>query len=184
MREIVKNELMTVQEVSDYLRVTTRTIYNMIDKHSIPALKVGHQWHFDLASINTWLHGEKKAANILIVDDDQAICSLFQDTIEAVGYSVTTANEPEKGLDLIKANDYDLVFLDLMMPGMDGAELLAQIRKSRPNLPVTVITGYPDSELMMRALVHGPLGVMSKPFRSIDILSVVDSYLRFGAVTK
>jgi len=68
-------------------------------------------------------------------------------------------------------------------PGMDGAELFAQIRIVKPDLPVTVITGYPESELMMRALIQGPLGVMGKPFRASDILTVVNNYVRF-AVSK
>ena len=64
------------------------------------------------------------------------------------------------------------------MPGMDGAELIGQIRLTKPELPVTIITGYVNSDLMMRALAHGPLGVMSKPFRGSDILTAVNNYLR------
>jgi excisionase family DNA binding protein len=174
--------LMTLEEVANYLRVTTKTIYRLLDKNDIPAKKVGRQWRFDQASIDTWLHQKsaKRAANILVIDDDEAICSLFRDTLEESGHTVTTINESSTGLELVKNQDYDLVFLDLKMPGMDGAELFWKIKKIKPRLPVTIITGYPDSDLLMRALVHGPLGVMSKPFRGSDILAAVDNYLRFG----
>ena len=80
----------------------------------------------------------------------------------------------------MKGQDYDLVFLDLKMPGMDGAELFRQIRVAKAELPVTIITGYPDSDLMMSALTHGPLGIMNKPFNPSDIMTAVKNYLRFG----
>jgi FixJ family two-component response regulator len=55
---------------------------------------------------------------------------------------------------------------------------------AKSGLPVTIITGYPDSDLMIKALTHGPLGVLSKPFSGSDILAAVDTYLRFGMPTK
>ena len=178
--------LMTLQEVADYLRVTTKTIYRMLEKGDIPARKVGRQWRFDKASIDVWLHQSsvKMAAHIIIIDDDEAICSLFKDTLEESGHTVTTVNKSSEGLELVKNQDYDLVFLDLKMPIMDGAELFRLIRLAKPSLPVTIITGYPDSDLMMNALTHGPLGVMSKPFQGSDILAAVDNYLRFGMSIK
>jgi len=178
--------LMTLQEVANYLRVTTKTIYRLLETRSIPARKVGHQWRFDKDSIDVWLshRSTEKAANILVIDDDEEICSLFEDTLKESGHSVTSVNEASKGLEMVKNQDYDLVFLDLKMPVMDGAELFRQIRLAKPKLPVTIITGYPDGDLMMNALTHGPLGVMSKPFRGSDILAAVDNYLRFGMPTK
>lgn len=179
-------ELMTLEEIASYLRVTKKTIHRLLERRGIPATKVGRQWRFNKASIEVWLrqNSTETAANILVIDDDETICSLFRDTLEEIGHTVTTASESSKGLELVKDRDYDLVFLDLKMPGMDGAELFRQIRVAKPELPVTIITGYPDSDLMMSALVHGPLGVMSKPFRGADILTAVNNYLRFGMPTR
>lgn len=179
-------ELMTLEELSKYLKVTTKTVYRMIEKRAIPVQKVGHQWRFDKASIDNWLQqsSANKSANILVIDDDETICSLFKDTLEAAGYIVTTVNISFQGLELVKNQEYDLVFLDLKIPEMDGAELFRQIRLAKPGLPVTIITGYPDSDLMMKALNHGPLGVLSKPFRASDILAAVYTYLRFGMPIK
>ena len=179
-------ELMTLKEVADYLRVTKKTIHRMLERRVIPAMKVGHQWRFDRASIEVWLrqNSVNAAANILVIDDDETICSLFKDTLEETGHTVTVVNESSKGLELVKDVDYDLVFLDLKMTGMDGAELFRQIRVPKPKLPVTIITGYPDSDLMTRALTYGPFGVMNKPFRGSDILAAVNTYLRFGMATR
>jgi len=77
-----------------------------------------------------------------------------------------------------------LLFLDLKMPEMDGAELLKQIRTIKPEMPVTVVTGYPESDLMMKALNYGPLGVMKKPFKSSDVLTSVRNYLRVSVPYK
>jgi len=173
---------MTLEEVADYLRVTKKTIYRLLERQRIPAKKVGRQWRFDKASIDGWLSQSSTGVetNILVIDDDEEICTLFRDTLEEAGHTVTTVTESPKGLELVKGQDYDLVFLDLKMPGMDGAELLRQIRVAKAELPVTIITGYPDSDLMMNALAHGPLGVMNKPFNSSDIMTAVKNYLRFG----
>jgi excisionase family DNA binding protein len=178
--------LMTLQEVAIRLRVTTKTIYRLLEAHGIPAKKVGRQWRFDQELIDIWLSQKSgsKVASILVIDDEEEICTLFQDALEESGHVVSTITDPIKAIEMIKSLHYDLVFLDLKMPGMNGAELFGHIRKAKPDLPVTVITGFPDSDLMMKALAHGPLGVIKKPFRGADILAAVDSYLRFGTPTK
>ena len=94
---------------------------------------------------------------------------------------MTVAGTASEGLELVKQEDFDLAFLDLKMPGMDGAELFRQIRIIKPKLPVTIITGYPDSDMMTRALDQGPLGVMNKPFDESDIIDAVNIFLRINA---
>ena len=177
---------MTLEEVADYLRVTKKTIYRLLERNIIAARKVGRQWRFDKDSIDVWLSqsSPETTVNILVVDDEETICSLFRDTLEEAGHKVTTASESYKGLELVKEQDYDLVFLDLKMPEMDGAELFRQIRLTKPELPVTIITGYPDSDLMMKALNYGPFGIMKKPFSDSDILIAVNNYLRFDRQNK
>ena len=179
-------ELMTLGEVANYLRVTKKTIYRLLDRNGVPATKVGRQWRFDKASIDAWLcqNSTGTAANILIIDDDETICSLFKDTLGEAGHTITTVNESSKGLELVKDRDYDLVFLDLKMPGMDGAELFKQMRMAKPKLSVTIITGYPDSDFMTTALTYGPFSVMNKPFHGSDIMAAINNYLRFGVQIK
>jgi excisionase family DNA binding protein len=174
--------LMTLEELASYLRVTKKTIYRLLEREYIPATRVGRQWRFDKASIDIWLSesSKKTTTNILVIDDDEEICALFKDALEESGYMVTTINDSTKGLELVKDQNFGLVFLDLKMPGMDGAELFKRIKETKPDLPVTIVTGYPDSDLMMRALTYGPLGVMNKPFSGADILAAVNNYLHFG----
>ena len=179
-------EFLTLEELADYLRVTNKTIYRLLEKRKIPATKVGRLWRFNKLSIDLWLEQNSvmTTAMILIIDDDATICSLFEDTLSGLGHIVTTVNESSRGLELVEEHDFSLVFLDLKMPEIDGAEVFKQIKQIKPELPVTIITGYPEGDLMMKALSHGPLGVMSKPFSSSDIIAAVNNYLSFNTAEK
>jgi len=173
-------KLMTVEEVADYLRVTEKTIYRLLERSGIPAAKVGHQWRFDKTSIDEWIQRNSVGVkvNILVVDDEEVVRLLFKETLEELGHRVITAETGARALELVKQRDFDLVFLDLKMPGMDGAELFRQIKAIKPKLLVTIITGYPNSDMMVRALAQGPFGVMNKPFGESDIVNATNVFLR------
>jgi excisionase family DNA binding protein len=172
-------QLMTLREVADYLRVTEKTIYRLLRRGSILATKVGHQWRFDKTLVDEWLQRDSVGAkaNILVVDDEESIRSLFKETLEELGHRVITAKTGFEGLELVKQQDFDLVFLDLKMPGMVGDDFFGQLKAIKPRLPVTIITGYPDSGMMGRALAQGPFGVMNKPFGEADIIIAVANFL-------
>jgi excisionase family DNA binding protein len=68
--------LMTVQEIADYLRVNTKTVFRLLEKGKIPATRVGHLWRFDKSSIDAWLRtysNSSVTADILVIDDDDAV---------------------------------------------------------------------------------------------------------------
>jgi len=176
-------KLMTVDEVADYLRVTEKTIYRLLKQGKIPAAKVGNQWRFDTTLVDEWLqqNSVRAKANILVIDDEETIRLLFKETLAELGHRVITAETGFEGLELVKQQDFDLVFLDLKMPGMVGDELFGRIKAIKPRLPVTIITGYPDSGMMKRALAYGPFGVMNKPFGESDIVAAVTSFLQIAA---
>jgi len=169
---------MTLEELGQYLRFTKKTIYKLLKQGSIPALKIGNKWRFDKEAIDIWLHRDVEGAKarIMVIDDDELVRSLFKETLEEQGHTVVTVGTSVQGIDYAKQREFDLVFLDLKMPDIDGAELLKQIRSAKPKLPVTIITGYPGSEMMQRALKEGPFGVMNKPFDDSDIVDAVNSF--------
>jgi len=176
------DQLMTVQDLADYLKVTVKTIYRLLERGSIPATRVGHLWRFEKEAIDTWLHQStrKTIAHILVIDDDVTVGSLFQEALMGTGHVIEAVHNSVKGLEIVKHSNVDIVFLDLIMPEMDGALVFKQIKLAKPELPVTIITGYPDSDLMMNAMASGPFGIMKKPFSVSDILVAVNNYLRFG----
>lgn len=173
-------ELMTLSEMADYLRFTKKTIYRLLEGNRIPAIKVGRKWRFDKDTIDEWLQENSvgRKASILVVDDEEIIQALIKETVEELGHRVALAGTGSKALELVKQQDFDLVFLDLKLPELDGAELFHQIKTIKPKLPVIIITGYPDSDMMARALAHGPFGLMNKPFSESDIITAVSSFLR------
>ena len=172
-------ELMTVKELERYLRFTRKTIYKLLKEGSIPAVKIGNKWRFDKEAIDEWLRNsmERDRNRILVIDDEELVLSVFKETLEAEGHTVVTAKTGAKGLAYVLQQDFDLIFLDLKMPNTDGAEILHEIRSVKRKLPVIIITGFPDSEMMERAGKQGPLGVMLKPLDDSDIRSAVKSFL-------
>jgi len=180
------DQMMTVQELADYLQVTVKTIYRLLERGVIPANRVGHLWRFDRNAIDAWLRQSTKPATvrILVIDDDEIIGTLFEAALEDTGHLVKAVQNPDEGLELFKSGDYDMVFLDLIMPGMDGAAVFKQIRAINPDMPVTIVTGFPDSDLMMSALDSGPFSVMKKPFTSSEIKTAINNYLRFGTTLR
>ena len=175
-------EFITVEELARYLRVTRKTIYRQLKEGKIPATKIGRQWRFDRASIDRWLgqNSVRVKANILVVDDEETIRALFTETLEEQGHTATTAKDGFEGLELVKQQDFALVFLNLTMPRMNGNQLFQRIRTLKPDLPVIIITGYPGSDMMVRALAHRPCGVMSKPFSESDIIGAVGNFLHIA----
>jgi len=179
-------KIMTIDEVADYLQLNKKTIYRLLWRRNIPATKVGNKWRFDRASIDAWLRRKsiEKQACILVIDDEGMIRELFKDTFEKLGHRVITAKDGSEGLRLVKERDFDLVFLDLKMPGMDGAEIFRQIKTIKPRLSVVIITGYPESDMMSRALAHAPFGIMKKPFGELDMNMALDSFLQTGKMSR
>lgn len=175
-------EFMTVQQLSSYLGVNKRTIYRLLQRGDIPATRIGHIWRFNKASIDEWIRrgsvGVK--ASILVIDDDKIIRKLFKRVLEELGHEVVDSETSFEGLELVKQRNFDLIFIDLKMPGMDGATLFREIRNIKPEIPVIIITGYPDSEIMKRALAQGPFGLMNKPFGESDIITSLNSFLQIG----
>jgi signal transduction histidine kinase len=104
-------------------------------------------------------------APILIVDDDAALLQALPQVVDLrmKDVQVETADSAQQALSLIKANDYDAIVSDVKMPGMDGIELLAQIREVRPDTPVVLITGHGDHGLAIQAIRGGAYDYILKP---------------------
>ncbi|HJX70035.1 MAG TPA: response regulator [Dehalococcoidia bacterium] len=168
-------ELLTAQELAKYLKLNPVTILRKAAKREVPAIKIGKQFRFDKDQIVSWLAENKvgRKLRVLVVDDEPVIVHLFNETLSKYGYQVTAILNSSEALKLITAQKFDLIFLDLAMPEIDGSELFRQIRQTDNRIPVAIITGYPDSELMAKAMQHGPFMVMKKPFGSTDILNAI-----------
>jgi two-component system nitrogen regulation response regulator NtrX len=102
-------------------------------------------------------------ASILIIDDERPIRSTLRDILEYEKIKITEAEDGIKGLDLIKANDYDAILCDIKMPGMDGIEVFEQIQDIKPDVPVIMISGHGNIETAVESLKKGAYDYISKP---------------------
>ena len=113
---------------------------------------------------------KETVAVALIIDDDPKFCSYVKEALSICGWESVTANSGPAGLTELRGQAIDLVLLDLVLPGMDGAQIFREIRTLDQSVPVVIVTGYPDSEIMSEALKVGPFAIVRKPF-SLDQLS-------------
>ena len=171
--------LMIVDEVAEYLRMNRLTVYRLAQQGRIPCARVGKHWRFDRELIDDWLRGqaEGRPAQVLVVDDEETIGRLFKEALERKGFKVVAVRSGPDALSWMASLEFDLIFLDLVMPGMDGAEAFAKIRQLDPDVPVVIITAYPDSDLMAQALEQGPFGVMKKPFTAEEIRAAAERFV-------
>src|SRR5216117_1230427 len=102
---------------------------------------------------------------VLIVDDDLALLQALPQALRLrmAGVTVDTADSGAAALERITAEDYDAIVTDIKMPGMDGLDLLAEIRTHRPDTPTLVITGHGEHDLVVRALRGGAYDFIRKP---------------------
>jgi DNA-binding NtrC family response regulator len=110
--------------------------------------------------------------HVLVIDDDAVVGRSFDRVLSGKGYEVDTALNGEEGLRDIDEQEYDVVFTDIKMPGMDGLEVAERIRAKCPWTPVVVITGYGTEENEARASVLGVSGFVRKPLTPEMIESV------------
>jgi len=102
-------------------------------------------------------------ARVLVVDDDPVVAKSFDRVLSGKGYAVITARDGPEALAKLAREDYDAVFTDIRMPGMDGLEVAARIKATRPWLPVVIVTGYGSPASEARAKEIGVAGFLHKP---------------------
>jgi CheY-like chemotaxis protein len=117
-------------------------------------------------------------AQILVVDDDSAVQMTIRLLLERAGHSVVVAGDGHKGLAMFEAGEFDLLFLDIFMPGMDGIETMRRIHQQQPLVPIIVISGNPvaaDSgpDFLTMAAKLGAISSLQKPFKPAALLAAV-----------
>lgn len=124
----------------------------------------------------------KKRPNIMVVDDDQEMLRMLERILELEGYSVTKAADGGSALALIEDCEPELVILDIMMPGLDGYQVLDSIRQ-RSDVPVVMLTAKCEVNSLMRALVLGADDYVKKPFRPPELVARIHAKIRRAKMT-
>jgi heavy metal response regulator len=115
---------------------------------------------------------------ILVVEDEKKVASFIKKGLEEEHYAVDIAYDGEEGLTLAQINEYDLILLDIMLPILDGMEVLRQIRRNGSNVPVLMLTAKDSVEDIVTGLDGGSDDYLTKPFSFAELVARVRALLR------
>ena len=113
---------------------------------------------------------------ILVVDDEQDICGIAQLLLENAGCDVVCTTQAARALEAVEQKDFDLLITDMLMPDMDGVELINSIRRTKPDQRIMAISGggmAPRESYLQIASMYGVNGVLAKPFSRDQLLKAV-----------
>jgi DNA-binding NtrC family response regulator len=116
--------------------------------------------------------------HFLIVDDDEDICQYLSELLQLDGHRATSVSDPLQAIDRLRADEFQICILDLMMPNMSGLDLLEQIRRVDSDLAIIIVTGYPSVETATSCISHDVSAYLQKPFGIEEFRAVVERIVR------
>lgn len=115
---------------------------------------------------------------ILLVDDEESMLTLLKEVVQLLGYDPITAADGALALRCFDESRVDLVITDINMPGISGLELLRQVKKQNPDVPVVLITGLSSNRFRDAAREYHADGFLSKPFRIDDLRNCIQRLVK------
>lgn len=115
---------------------------------------------------------------VLLVEDDSSIAKLVELTLRAEGFVVDTTDLGEDGLEIGKLYDYDIIILDLMLPDMDGYEVLRRLRAAHILTPILILSGLSEISDKVKGLGFGADDYLTKPFNKSELVARVQAIIR------
>lgn len=164
----IDSGVLNAREAAAFLGAHVETVRRLARRGGIPSFKVGKDWRFRKEALLAWTDEQQVSSppghcSVLVVDDDHLFCQMISRILKRSGCRVRQALRGEEGLEIVARQAPDLILLDLKMPGMNGPQFLEELRQTHPDLPVVIVTGYPDSDLMVQAMQYAPVMLLSKP---------------------
>lgn len=112
-------------------------------------------------------------SKVLAIDDDSIIRTLITNSLTKAGYEVITASDGESGLQMVTQHKPDIVVTDYQMPGISGLELLSELKRSHPGIPVIVLTAHGDVALTIKSIQAGAYDFIEKPLQIQELLQII-----------
>ncbi|HSJ04390.1 MAG: response regulator, partial [Verrucomicrobium sp.] len=150
----------------------------------LPAVQIGGRWRIKRSLLDRdVLRKEDEAGQptVMVVDDDPALQALFKQFLKKAGFGRLVVGSGAEAINLARKQKFDFVFLDLKLPDIPGDEVYMQLKDIHPDLPIVVITGYPDSEILSKILSSGPVTVIKKPIEFEQLNKAVKQLGHKGA---
>jgi DNA-binding response OmpR family regulator len=119
-----------------------------------------------------------RSQRILVVEDEEALALGIRDALEHAGHAVKVAHDGRRALELARTGDFDLLVLDLMLPGMNGLDVLRVLREANHRVRVLILTALADEDDMLKGFEAGADDYMKKPFSPRELLARVDAQFR------
>ena len=115
---------------------------------------------------------------ILVVDDETGLCDFIRHYLTSRGFEVEVAFRAQEALDILNQRTFHIVLADIMMPSMDGLELLRQIKESYPQVVVIMMTAYASLDKAVRSITYGATDLLIKPFEVSKLLEIINNSLK------
>ena len=123
-------------------------------------------------------------AKILIVEDEAGLATTLRDRLRKEGHTVSVARDGNSGMDLATREPFDLLILDLMLPGQNGLTICQKLRQLGSNEPILMLTARRQTMDKVVGLRTGADDYLTKPFKMVELLARVDALLRRAAIRK
>ncbi len=114
--------------------------------------------------------------NILLVDDEALTLRILSNILRDKGYNISTARDGYEAVQNVNERNFDLIFMDIKLPGINGVETFKTIKKIRPDISVIMMTGYTFDDLVKEALQEGALSCLYKPVDVSAILNIIENH--------
>lgn len=124
------------------------------------------------------MQGKDPKGRLLIVDDDESVCGFLTELLSAEGYDCQSCSGGERALDLMRRQAFDVIILDLMMPGITGLEVLTLTRKKYPKTVFLILTGMSDVDVGVGAMKQGADDYLMKPCKPEAVVASVEQAVR------
>ncbi len=111
--------------------------------------------------------------NILVVDDKRVIGDLFEFTLGHRGHRVVYCDQARLACEAVKREDFDIAFIDVVMPGIEGEDVYKTINKIAPNLPIVIMSGYSVDDKRKEAIEMGAVACLKKPFEMDEAIKII-----------
>jgi len=182
------NDVLDANGAAQYLKINVQTVRRLARDKEIPAFRVGGAWRFRKTWLDRWAEAQhadtQEKRHVVAVDDEEVVLEFIKRALANEDCVVSAATNGPDALELMDRQAPDLVILDLLMPGMDGPTTLEQIREKHGAVPVIILTAYPDSELMHRAMQHSPIMLLTKPPKLKQFLEAIRTVIGPRAETQ